>query len=270
MSLKYHGGKSYLARKIVARMPEHLHYVEPYFGGGAVLLAKPHEGVSEVVNDIDRDLMNFWLVLQGQDDFRSFVRLCQATPFSEAVWQSADLEFAEWPEPDEQASSRVVRAWKYFVHVRQSLAGRRKTFATLSRSRTRRGMNEQASAWLSAVDGLAEVHERLRRVVILCRDALDVIRQQDGRNTLFYLDPPYVAEARSCPDVYRHEMTHEDHVRMLDVVLACRGKVMLSGYDNSLYRDRLAGWQKEEFVVPNHASGEAVKPRMVECLWMNF
>ncbi len=32
--LKWHGGKSYLAKKIIELMPPHLHYVETHFGGG--------------------------------------------------------------------------------------------------------------------------------------------------------------------------------------------------------------------------------------------
>lgn len=36
----------------------------------------------------------------------------------------------------------------------------------MSRTRTRRGMNEQASSWWSsAVEGLSDAHVRLRRVV---------------------------------------------------------------------------------------------------------
>jgi D12 class N6 adenine-specific DNA methyltransferase len=50
--LKWHGGKWYLAPKIVALMPAHVHYVEPFAGGLSVLLAKDPAGVSEVVNDI--------------------------------------------------------------------------------------------------------------------------------------------------------------------------------------------------------------------------
>src|SRR5262249_55750474 len=54
--LKWHGGKSYLAGRIVKMMPQHTQYVEPFAGGLAVLLAKEPEGVSEVVNDLHRDL----------------------------------------------------------------------------------------------------------------------------------------------------------------------------------------------------------------------
>lgn len=38
--LKWHGGKHYLAQKIIDLMPKHLHYVEPFGGGLAVLLNK--------------------------------------------------------------------------------------------------------------------------------------------------------------------------------------------------------------------------------------
>ena len=59
MTVKWHGGKHYLAKRIVARMPSHTHYVEPYAGSLAVLLAKDPEGVSEVANDLHCYLTNF-------------------------------------------------------------------------------------------------------------------------------------------------------------------------------------------------------------------
>ena len=87
--LKYHGGKHYLAKRIVELMPPHLHYVEPFAGGLAVLLAKDPEGVSEVVNDIDGELTNFWRVLQDPDDFDRLQRPVQATPFPASARDAA-------------------------------------------------------------------------------------------------------------------------------------------------------------------------------------
>src|SRR5712692_646888 len=81
--LKWHGGKWYLAPKIVALMPPHTHYVEPFAGGLSVLLAKDPEGVSEVANDINGHLSNFWRVLQREDEFSRFRRILEAMPFSE-------------------------------------------------------------------------------------------------------------------------------------------------------------------------------------------
>jgi len=87
--LKWHGGKHYLAPKIIALMPEHTHYVEPYAGGLSVLLAKDPEGVSEVANDLNGDLTNFWRVLQQDESFGRFRRTLEAVPFSEAEWRDA-------------------------------------------------------------------------------------------------------------------------------------------------------------------------------------
>lgn len=262
--LKWHGGKHYLAPNIVAMMPPHVHYVEPYFGGGSVLLAKDPEGVSEVVNDINGGLTNFWVVLQSEEFFRQFYRIAEVTPFSEAEYQRATKLRG--------IDNQVWSAWSFFVRCRQSLAGRMDAFAPLSRNRVRRGMNEQASAWITAVDGLSAVHARLRRVVILSRDALDVIRQQDGPGTLFYLDPPYLPETRSAPDVYAHEMTREQHAELLGLLGAVEGKFLLSGYANELYQSHADrhGWSRHDFDLPNSAAGGKHKRRMTECVWCNL
>ncbi len=167
--LKWHGGKSYLAAKLNNLMPAHIHYVEPYFGGGSVLFVKNPNGVSEVANDLNGDLMNFWRVLQNPSLFKAFNRQAIVTPFSEQQWKQA---LARLNDPSERQTGNCVQwAMDFFVAVRQSLAGRMDNFAPLSRNRTRRGRNEQVSAWLSAVDGLGQVHQRLQRVALLNRPA---------------------------------------------------------------------------------------------------
>lgn len=264
--LKWHGGKHYLASKIVALIPPHVHYVEPYAGGLSVLLAKEPEGVSEVANDIDCDLTVFWDVLRCPVQFPRFQRLCEATPFSEHAWHLAGLTLCQ------EGGDEAERAWAFFVRCRQSLAGRMDAFAPLSRTRVRRGMNEQASAWLSAVEGLPAVHDRLKRVVVLNRDALDVIRQQDGPDTLFYLDPPYLHETRATTGEYAHEMTREQHVALLETLAAIKGKFMLSGYASPLYDsfETCHKWKCHEFDIANSAAGGESKRRMTECVWCNF
>lgn len=260
------GGKHYLSSKIVALMPPHIHYVEPYAGGLSVLLAKDPEGVSEVVNDINDNLTEFWRMLQGEELFSAFLRKVEATPFSESEFRSAKylrtVDYTDAP----------TRSLAFFICCRQSLAGRMKDFATLSRNRVRRGMNEQASAWLTAVEGLPEVHARLKRVAILNRDGLDVIRQQDGPQTLFYLDPPYLHETRATTGEYEHEMTKEEHTRLLILLSEIKGKFLLSGYRSSLYDDAALrwGWNRKEFTMPNNAAGGKKKRQMTECVWMNY
>lgn len=248
-------------------MPPHTHYVEPYAGGLAVLLAKDPEGVSEVVNDLNGDLINFWRVLADTEYFENFKRAIEVTPFSEPHWNAAvatlglDIPYAKV----------VISALDFFIRVRQSLAGRGAAFTPLSRKRTRRGMNEQVAAWLTAVEGLPEVHARLKRVVILNRPALDVIRQQDGPDTLFYLDPPYLHETRSTTEEYgEYEMDAHAHGELLVLIRECKGKVMISGYYSTMYRMGLDGWTLHQFDLPNNAASGRTKARKTECLWTNF
>lgn len=102
--IKRHGGKKYLAPWIISLMPPRcknpnapadddpgwLHYVEPYFGGGAVLFANDPDGISEVVNDIDGGLVNFYLVLREPHLFQRFTRFVEAMPISQAEWERAN------------------------------------------------------------------------------------------------------------------------------------------------------------------------------------
>lgn len=259
------GGKTYLAAKINALMPPHLHYVEPYCGGCAVLLAHSGEGRSELINDINGALMNFWDVLKQDHSFRYFKRWVEATPLSRDEFDRAhngSREMEHWP--------RWRKAALFFVECRQSLAGRRKCFTPPTRTRLRRGMNGNVSEWLGAVDGLPAVHERLRRVFMESMDAPRLIQREDTRQTLFYCDPSYLPDTRTAPDVYEHEMTVEQHVEMLDVLTVCQGMVILSGYDSDLYRSRLANWNRHTFDLPNNAAGGRVKRRQTEVVWTNF
>lgn len=259
--LKWFGGKHYLAKRIVELMPPHTHYVEPFFGGGAVLWAKDPEGVSEVVNDVYGRLMNFYRHLADPELFKSFYGKVSLLPFSQELWNASRTN-----DLDDHLNDAV----KFFILNRQSRAGQMKDFATLSRKRTRRGMNEQVSAWLGCIDGLPEVHERLQRVVILNDDAKLVIHRQDERGTLFYLDPPYLHETRTSSKDYLHEMTTRDHAEILDMINQCRGKVILSGYQNTLYKQYLCNWNRVDIEIDNKAAGGHTKRKMTESLWMNF
>jgi DNA adenine methylase len=131
-------------------------------------------------------------------------------------------------------------------------------------------MNGNVSEWLTAVDGLADIHGRLRRVCIENMPALDLIRREDTPGTLFYCDPPYLHETRESTAAYSHEMTEQDHRELLSVLKECKGKVMLSGYPSTLYDKALSGWSRHSFDLPNNAASGKQKGRETEVLWCNF
>jgi DNA adenine methylase len=247
-------------------IPRHVHYVEPFFGGGAVLLQKPNElvvGHSEVINDLYGELITFWRVLQSTELFPQFERRIALTPFAKPVWEDAVRS---------QSDDPIDIASNFFIRYRQSRQGLGKDFATMSRTRTRRGMNEQVSSWLSAVEGLAEAHSRLSRVAIYREDACSVIRREDDRDTFFYCDPPYVRSTRVVEQAYSCEMTNDQHQLLLETLGSVNGKFLLSGYRNDLY-DAAAdkhGWKRLDIAIDNKASSQKVKPMKTECLWSNY
>lgn len=281
--LKWHqGGKHDLAQWIIGLMPPRcanpnkpdpndagwLHYVEPYAGGLSVLLANDPEGISEVVNDLNGYLTNFWAVLRDDEEFKRFDRLASMTEFGQPMYEAAASEYQNalaHPDP-------ARRAWLFFVACRQSMSGRMKNFPPMVRQRTRRGMQDHVSAWLSCVERLPEVHARLKRVAILNKPALEVIRKEDGPRTLFYLDPPYLHETRATTGEYEHEMSPIQHRELCVALGQVKGRFLLSGYPSEMY-DRYAnefGWTRHEMKINNHAAGGKTKRVMTECVWANF
>jgi DNA adenine methylase len=269
--LKWPGGGYYKAPKIIEHMPRHLHYVETCFGGGSVLLTRDpederlwwpgHKGVSELINDINGEITNFWLVLREPDCFAAFRRKVEAIPLSANEWDIAGMPVGLSP---------IDKAVNFFVRCRQSRSGAGKTFTSITRNRLRRGMNGNVSEWLGSVDGLPDVHARLRRVLIENMPAVELIKREDTPHTLFYIDPPFWPESRISTDLYQFEMTAKQHLDLAEVLNKVKGKVMLSGYRSDAYDRLYEGWRRVEFDLPNHMAGGKSKRRMVECLWMNY
>lgn len=78
-------------------------------------------------------------------------------------------------------------------------------------------MSGVISRWLGSVDHLPWIAERLLRVQIENRPAIDVIRLYDSPDTLFYCDPPYIHETRGDHNAYVKEMTNEEHRELAEV-----------------------------------------------------
>lgn len=261
----WYGGKYYYADWIIAHFPRHRLYVEPFGGAGNVLLQK-HPSDAEIYNDLDGRIVNFFRVLRDRGQFEEFVRLCSLTPYSREQF----VEVVEEPEPEEP----VRRAWWFFVRCRQSIGGlgmsRLGPKSWAVGTRTRRGMAEGVSKFLSAVEGLESVAERFRRVMIESRPAVELIRKLDKPDVLFYCDPPYVPETRhgEVARTYRVEMSIDEHAELLAALRACTAKVILSGYPSELYAGALAGWRTAELPVKAQMSNSG--QARVEVLWMNF
>jgi DNA adenine methylase len=197
-----------------------------------------------------------------RDDGEEFHRLVSLTPYSE-------IEFEEAKKP---ADNEIEQARRDFVRWRQSLGGRGDSFS-FTLHRVRRGMADVVSGYLSAIDEMLPlITERLGRVQIVNRPAIDVIRYWDSPRTLIYADPPYVHATRheGSRDVYGVEMTEKDHRELAAVLSNVEAKVVLSGYPSPLYEKLYRSWRTATFDIANHAAGGRAKARKQETLWMNW
>ncbi|MBX9653622.1 DNA adenine methylase [bacterium] len=254
---KWHGGKHYLARKIIEYFLDHSTYVEPFGGAASVLLNKSPSKV-EVYNDLDGRLTGFFRILR--DEGPELIRRLALTPYSELEFETESVS----------ADDEIEQARRFLVICRQSMGGRGDSYScTLHRSR--RGMADVVSGYLSAIDDeLPRIIERLRCVQIVCRDAVEVIQKWDSPDTLFYCDPPYLPETRTTKSVYTCEMNDEGHRKLAETLLNCKGQVILSGYSSPMYDELFHGWHKVSFDLPNNAASGSTKSRKQEVLWMNF
>jgi DNA adenine methylase len=256
--VKWHGGKRYLAKRIIEHFPEHRVYLEPFGGAASVLLNKSPVEV-ETYNDIDQRITRLFRVLRDQGP--AFLEKVQLIPYSQPEFEKS----AEYPD----GACDVEMAICDYVRWRQSFGGQGRSWS-FTTGRARGGMAGDVNAWWTAIEGLPQIIDRLRRVQIICQSAFDAIRRFDHKEGLIYCDPPYVQETRASPNVYNAEMNDDEHRRLAAVLHGCQSKVVLSGYPSPLYEALYADWKHFDFDIANHASGGKQKARETERLWMNF
>ncbi len=255
--MRYHGGKFRLALWIISHFPPHRLYVEP-FGGAASVLLRKSLSPQEVYNDLDGEIVNVFRVLRDPILAAELSRLLFLTPHSRAEFLDS---YAPAGDPVEQARRTLVRA----EMGHGSASATRDCVQGFRFSRN--GRHRLAQNWSNYPAHVQLFVKRLRLVTLEQRPALDILQQYDSPNTLFYVDPPYLPETREASSSkrgYRFEMTPEEHRELAMRLQGVQGMVILSGYDNALYREVLTGWA----VSTHHAIADKGKPR-TECLWIS-
>jgi DNA adenine methylase len=238
-------------------MPEHRVYVEPFVGGGSVLLTRP-KADREVSGDMDVELIHFWKTLQCRPD--ELCRVLAMVSYTDSAWIGWTTDPSVYDDP-------IDRAVAFLVRNRFSRGGLGKTYAWSDRLRG--GQPEQLNSWDTIRAELPAIADRVRDVEFYCCDARTLILSNDDADALIYCDPPYLHETRTAISAYEHEMDRAGHVALLDVLMGCRGAVMLSGYASDLYSEKLAGWDCVRWELPNNSGQGKTKQRRVECLWSN-
>lgn len=250
--LNYPGAKWGMAKMICNLMPPHRSYLEPFFGSGAVLFNKVPSAI-ETINDVDGDIVNFFTVLRENPD--ELIRQIMFTPYSREVFEDAH---------ENRGITDMDKAFRFAIRSKMGHG-----FKTYQKTGFKidvyaRENSYAVKCWNRMPRDLQEAAERLKGVQIENRPALDLIHKFNHDNVLIYADPPYLLNTRGGRQ-YRHEMTEQDHVALLEALLQHKGSVILSGYPSDLYSNMLSDWS----MVTKKSYNQNSDPR-TEVLWCNF
>jgi len=266
-AVRYYGGKGRMAPWITSLLPPHRAYIEPFFGAGAVLFAK-NPTHSELINDVDGMVVNFYRVLRSNVD--ELIEQLRLTPYSRDEYNACKGAY------EDKTADPVERARRFFVTVSMSFACTTGSASGFSASMKKSVNRARTTSYY--VDRLPAIADRLRHVMIENHDAITVIDTHgDARDCLIYCDPPYVHDTRETSSVggghgYRHEMTDDDHRALAASLHATPATVILSGYPGALYDELYADWDRVERSAYSTVAGintHADTTARTEVLWSN-
>ncbi|RDC54349.1 DNA adenine methylase [Pedobacter chinensis] len=228
--ISYYGGKQKLAATIVSLIPKHTLYCEPFIGGAAVFFAKRPSEI-EVINDTNRELVNFYRV--AKEDFVSLEKEVRISLHSRDMHRRASVIYAN---PD--MFSDLKRAWAVWVLSSQSFSAQLDgTWGfDISSNTTTKKIHHHKSGFTE------DLAIRLQNCQIECADALYIIGSRDSDHTFFYLDPPYYNSDCGHYNGY----SQQDYESLLYLLSRIKGKFLLSSYPSPILEKYIITqkWQK--------------------------
>lgn len=104
-----------------------------------------------------------------------------------------------------------------------------------------------------------------RGVSLINGDGISFLESYEFDGTeVVYCDPPYLPDSRKKTNIYKYEATHDDHVRLLQLITKLDTNIIISGYKSELYFDYLNGWNVYEYTAKAH---DGIRK---EYLWYNY
>lgn len=257
----YYGAKLRIAKKILQLIPPHNAWVEGFCGSAAITLAKKPSPI-EVINDADGRIVN--LFEQLRTNAKALCESIALTPYAREEFELA--------KRDTDGLEPLERARRFLVATMMTVNGTHAGGAGFSyaQSYAREGREARVNRWYNLPARLEGVVERLRGIRVENRDACDLVDMfSDRPATLIYLDPPYFVKRRHEYTIDANDM--EFHSRLLEACRKARCMLLISAYENSLYKRLLRkkdGWERK--LIETHTRDtEGRDFARTEVLWMN-
>jgi DNA adenine methylase len=214
--ITYYGGKLNMLKHILPLIPQHKIYVEPFFGGGAVFFAKrPSE--SEIINDSNAMVINFYKVLAA--DFEKLKQKIEATLFARATYVVADTIY-RMPH----LFSHLQQAWAFYIATNMGFSAKIGSWGYDK-------YGKRVKAFLNKkLQFDRNVADRILNAQIECNDACKVITSRDSEDTFHYIDPPYIETSQGHYAGY----TEKEFKDLLETLTTVSGKFLMSSYPSEI------------------------------------
>lgn len=212
------GGKSKLRKQIIELIPKHICYAEPFFGAGWVYFGKEPSKV-EVVNDIDKELVNLFKMIKYHAP--------EVERMLQYEFSSRDM-FTEYKESSIEYITEINRAVRFLYLISQSFASRGNNYGY--------GTTMGPSPQIFYKGVLGDIKERLRNTYVENLNFEDIFEKYDRENTFFFCDPPYFDTGG-----YKEKFKEKEQLRLLDILKNIDGKFLLTLNSHEKVRE----WYKE-------------------------
>jgi DNA adenine methylase len=238
------GGKRRLADKLIPLFPPHECYVEVFAGGATLYFLRPMPAQTEVLNDINGDLVNLYRVVQHH--LEEFVR--------QFKWALSSRQIFKWQQLTDPSTLTDIQRAARFYYLQQHAFGGKIDGQTFGTATTGPAIN-----LCRIEENLSAAHLRLSGTYVENLPWQEVMRRYDRPHSFFYCDPPYWQT-----EGYGVDFDFEQYQELAAFMRTCKGKVMVSINDHPDIRACFDGFHMEtlgiKYAVAN-VHGEAQTSR---------
>lgn len=215
------GGKRRLADRLIPLFPKHECYVEVFCGGAALYFLRPFPAATEVINDINGELVNLYRVVQHH--LEEFV--------GQFKWSINSRQIFKWDKSTPPETLTDIQRAARFYYLQQHAFGGKVTGQNFGTATTGSPIN------LSRIkETLSAAHLRLSGTYVENLTWQDCMKRYDRPHTFFYCDPPYWET-----EGYGVDFGFEQYQQMAEFMRTCKGKVMVSINDHPAIREAFDG-----------------------------
>lgn len=244
------GGKRRLAKHLLPLFPAHDCYVEPFCGAAALLFMK-EPAKTEVINDVNSDLVNLYRVVKHH--LEEFVR--------QFKWALTSRELFGWlQDTPPRTLTDIQRAARFYYLQRMAFGAKveHQTFGTSPSAPPKLNL-------LRLEEDLSAAHLRLSRVYVEHLDWRDCLAKYDRPYTLFYLDPPYWQT-----EGYGVPFGLDDYRDMAEAVAGLQGRAIISLNDHPDMRQVFKGLRRKTLQIGYTVGGAGKATKASELVLFNW